>query len=92
MGSFFENILDSDITGPVRERAKTKLKDGKIGQTLSKFGIDIKSADLGQMAKSVISVIGLAGKSVKGKDDEVEEEESVEETAAEGGITETEEE
>ena len=89
MGSFLENILDSDIAGPVLERAKTKLKDGKIGQTISKFGIDIESADLGQMAKSVISVIGLAGKSVKGKYDEVEEEESVEETDEEERLTTT---
>ena len=89
MGSFLENILDSDIAGPVLERAKTKLKDGKIGQTISKFGIDIESADLGQMAKSVISVIGLAGKSVKGKYDEVEEEESAEETDEEERSTTT---
>ena len=80
--------MDSDIAGPVLERAKTKLKDGKIGQTISKFGIDIESVDLGQMAKSVISVIGLAGKSVKGKYDEVEEE-SVEETDEEERSTTT---
>ncbi|SFF85695.1 hypothetical protein [Prevotella sp. KH2C16] len=92
MGSFFENILNSDIASSVLEGAKTKLKDGKIGQTLSKFGIDIESADLGQMAKSVISVIGLAGKSVKGNDEEAEEEENAGETAGEEELTETEEE
>jgi|LAHS01.1.fsa_nt_gb hypothetical protein len=61
MGNFLENILNSEVANSMIESAKEKLQDGKISETLGKVGIG--SEKLSQMAKSVISVIGLAGKS-----------------------------
>jgi hypothetical protein len=80
MGNFIEEILNSNITSSVLDTAKAKLQDSKFGQMLGKFGINLGDADLGEMAKGVINVVGLADKSV----DKTEKGEDADEETAEG--------
>ncbi len=79
MGDFFKNILKLGEEGSILEIIKEKLGGGTLGGVLEKFNLD--SLDLGSLAKSVLSVIGLAGNSVatEGEAEVVEEETVVEE-------------
>lgn len=67
MASFSDNILNSIKQGVSASDAGKPLKEGKIGRMLHEFGVELESKDLGHMAKGVLSVIGLAGKSVDSK-------------------------
>lgn len=76
MGDFFKNILKLGEEGSILEIIKEKLGGGTLGGVLEKFNLD--SLDLGSLAKSVLSVIGLAGNSVATEEEaEVVEDETV---------------
>ena len=76
MGDFFKNILKLGEEGSILEIIKEKLGGGTLGGVLEKFNLD--SLDLGSLAQSVLSIIGLAGNSVATEEEaEVVEEETV---------------
>ena len=78
MSNFLENILNSDLCAQLFQRLKERFGATKLGGTLQELGID--EDDLGQMAKGVINVIGIAGESVDEETEAEEAEEEVEET------------
>lgn len=71
MSSFVENILNTELFTELWHTIKRSFRSTKVGRTMEQLGID--EDDLGQVAKGVINVIGVADKSVD-NEEEVEEE------------------
>lgn len=67
MGNFIDNVLNEIKQGLASGKAGDGTTIGKVKAVAKSFGIDLENADLDSMAKGVISVIGLAGSSVKGE-------------------------
>jgi len=79
MGEFFKNILKMGEESGILEGLKEKLGGGVLDAVKEK--LNLENLDLGSLAKSVLSVIGLAGNSVatEGEAEVVEDETVVEE-------------
>ena len=72
MGEFFKNILKMGEESGILEGLKEKLGGGVLDAVKEK--LNLENMDLGSLAKSVLSVIGLAGNAVTVEEtDEVEE-------------------
>lgn len=67
MGNFLDNVLTEIKQGLASGKANDGTPIGKVKAMAKSFGVDLENADLGSMAKGVIGIIGLAGKSVKGE-------------------------
>lgn len=77
MGEFFKNILKMGEESGILEGLKEKL-GGVLDAVKEK--LNLENMDLGSLAQSVLSIIGLAGNSVATEGEaEVVEEETVEE-------------
>lgn len=78
MGEFFKNILKMGEESGILEGLKEKL-GGVLDAVKEK--LNLENMDLGSLAQSVLSIIGLAGNSVatEGEAEVVEEETVVEE-------------
>lgn len=78
MGDFLKNILKLGEEGSILDELKERLGGGILDSIKEK--LNFESLDLGSLAKSVLSIIGLAGNAVKVEaDEEVSDEEEVEE-------------
>lgn len=79
MGEFFKNILKMGEESGILEGLKEKLGGGVLDAVKEK--LNLENMDLGSLAQSVLSIIGLAGNSVatEGEAEVVEEETVVEE-------------
>ena len=76
MGEFFKNILKMGEESGILEGLKEKLGGGVLDAVKEK--LNLENMDLGSLAQSVLSIIGLAGNSVATEEEaEVVEEETV---------------